>query len=127
MDFWENFWGLLWFTCWFYVVISLVGVLFWVFGDLFRDKTLNGWFKALWVIGLLFLPGISLVVYLVARGSGMAERNEKHVNTRHGAQAAPSRSPGGVSDEIAKAQALLEAGSITAEEYEHLKERALIA
>lgn len=126
MDFWENFWGLLWFTCWFYVVISLVGVLFWVFGDLFRDKTLNGWFKALWVIGLLFLPGISLVVYLVARGNGMAERNEKYVNARPGAQAAPSRSLDGVSDEIAKARALLEAGSITAEEYEHLKERALI-
>lgn len=127
MDFWENFWGLLWFTLWFYLVIVFVGVLFWIVGDLFRDKTLSGWFKALWVIGLVFLPIVGSLAYLIARGDGMAERNQKHVDNPHDARVTDVRSAAGVSpgDELTKARALFDAGNITAEEYELIKRRAL--
>ncbi|GAA1496406.1 SHOCT domain-containing protein [Paeniglutamicibacter kerguelensis] len=121
MDFWENFWDLLWFTFWFYLVIAFVGVLFWIVGDLFRDKMLNGWFKALWIIGLVFLPIVGSLAYLIARGAGMAERNQRYTQAHH-VHPAAGESPG---DAITKARALLDAGSITSEEYELIKEGAL--
>lgn len=129
MEFWENIWVLLWFTFWFCLIVSFVAVLFWVVGDLFRDRTLNGWLKALWVVGFIFLPFLGLLIYLIARGSGMAERNERYVNISQDAQASHIRSITGVSvsDEITQARALFDAGSITAEEYARIKEQALTA
>ena len=49
-------------------------VLFQIIGDLFRDKDLSGWWKALWVIFLIIFPFLATVIYLIARGRGMAER-----------------------------------------------------
>jgi hypothetical protein len=127
MDFWENFWGLLWSTLWIYLFLSFLGALFWVMRDLFRDTTLNGWFKALWIVGLIFLPFLCLLAYLIARGNGMAERSQQHAEVRQEAQAAHIRSVAGVSvsEEITKARAMLDAGTITASEYTLIKERAL--
>lgn len=130
MDFWTDFWDFLWWMFWFYVLIAFLSALFMVFADLFRDKDLNGWFKALWVIFLVFLPILALLVYLIARGRGMAARSHHQAELRQEAQTAYIRSVAAgpsVSDEIAKARALLDAGSITQEDYELLKERALSA
>ena len=49
-------------------------VLFQIIGDLFRDRELSGWWKALWVIFLIIFPFLAAVIYLIARGRGMAER-----------------------------------------------------
>ena len=68
MDFWSYFWLLVW---WFFFVAYLM-VLFQIFGDLFRDDELGGVAKALWVLVLVFFPVIAALVYLVARGKGMA-------------------------------------------------------
>ncbi len=130
MDFWANFWDLLWWLFWFYVLIAFLSALFMVFADVFRDKALSGWLKAVWVIFLVFLPALSVLVYLIVRGRGMATRTQQHAERRQEAQAAYIRSVAAgtsVSDEIAKARTLFDAGSITAEEYELIKERALSA
>ena len=42
--------------------------------DLFRDHKLNGWWKAVWIIFLIFAPFLTALVYVIARGKGMAER-----------------------------------------------------
>src|SRR4249920_2539161 len=57
----------------FFMVIFLV-LLFQVFGDLFRDPELSGWAKAGWTIFIIFVPFLGLLVYVIARGGGMAER-----------------------------------------------------
>jgi type VI protein secretion system component VasK len=127
MGFWSNFWDVMGWFLWSFIFISYLFALFYIIGDLFRDHKLNGWWKALWIIFLIFVPFLTALVYLVARGRGMAERNMAAVKEAKQAsdayiQQAAGRSP---SDEIASAAKLLESGAITTEEYERLKARAL--
>lgn len=127
MELWSSFWDFLWFLFGVYVFMAFVMWLFAVISDLFRDRALNGWAKAVWLICLVFVPLISLVVYLIARGDGMAARHQRQVSARQDAQAAYIRSVTGVSlsDEINKARALLDAGAITSEEYTLIKQKAV--
>ncbi|HEV7185721.1 MAG: SHOCT domain-containing protein [Actinomycetales bacterium] len=101
--------------------------LFSILADLFRDDRLNGWWKVLWIIFLIFLPFITALVYLIARGRGMAERTQSRAMQAEQATTAYIKQAAGTgpADEIAKAKQLLDAGAITPEEFEHLKARAL--
>ncbi|GAA1496410.1 SHOCT domain-containing protein [Paeniglutamicibacter kerguelensis] len=128
MDFWTGFWDFFWFLFWIYAFMAVLLMLFSVVSDLFRDKALNGWLKAVWLVCLVFVPLISILVYLIARGDGMAARNQRQYIARQEAQSEYIRSAAGgasPSDEITKARALLDSGTITTEEYTLLKERAL--
>ena len=42
--------------------------------DLFSDHTLSGWGKAGWAMLLLFVPLVGALMYHVARGPSMTER-----------------------------------------------------
>ncbi|WP_430645331.1 SHOCT domain-containing protein [Agromyces sp. GXS1127] len=102
-------------------------ILFSIIGDLFRDTTLNGWWKAVWIVFLIFVPFLTALVYLIARGNGMAQRNvtaaaEARQATDSYIQQVAGASP---TDEIAKAAELRKAGTITDTEYEQLKAKAL--
>jgi type VI protein secretion system component VasK len=118
MDF---FWWLLWifwFVAYMYVVIVVIT-------DLFRDDKLNGWLKAAWIIALVFVPFLTALVYVIARGRGMAERaRARYVSAPEvdDYRPAASTSP---ADDIAKAKALLDAGSISKGEFDALKSKAL--
>ena len=46
-----------------------------VFLDIMRNRNLSGWGKALWAIGIIILPFLGILVYLIARGGKMTERN----------------------------------------------------
>src|SRR5215216_2208469 len=71
---WESFWDIIWWFFWVFVFISYLMVLFNIVADLFRDHALNGWWKAVWIIFLIFVPFLTALVYLIARGKGMSER-----------------------------------------------------
>jgi len=118
MDF---FWWLLWifyFTAYIYVVILVIT-------DLFRDDKLNGWLKAVWIIALVFLPFLTGLVYVIARGSGMAERaGARYAGPPEVDDYKPSASAS-PADDIAKAKELLDAGVITQGEFDALKSKAL--
>jgi hypothetical protein len=128
MTFWENFWDLIWWFLWAFVFIAYLFALFAIIGDLFRDHKLSGWWKAVWIIFLIFVPFLTALIYLIARGNGMAERSQKEAKQYQAAtdqyirQTAGAASP---SDEIAKAKALLDSGTITQAEYDQLKAKAL--
>lgn len=129
MQFWNSFWDIIWWFLWVFVFIAYLYALFAVISDLFRDRALNGWWKAVWVIFLIFLPFITVLVYLIARGNGMAERSAKEARQVQSATddyirqaAGTSASP---SEEIAKAKALLDAGTITDAEFAAIKAHAL--
>jgi hypothetical protein len=119
---WDVFWTMLWF---FFLFIWLI-ILFNILVDLFRDHSLSGWAKAAWVIFLVVLPFLAVLVYVIARGPGMAERSRKE-------QAAAQKQfdsyvqgvAGGASPahQIATAKELLDNGSITQDE--QLKAKAL--
>lgn len=127
MGFWENFWDIIGLFLWAFVFIAYLMALFAIIGDLFRDRKLNGWWKALWIIFLIFLPFLTALVYLIARGRGMAERSVREATQAQTAADEYIRSVAASSpaDEIAKAKSLLDAGTITQQEYEMLKARAL--
>ena len=124
----DSFWDFFWFIISFFLLMAYLVVLFQILTDLFRDKATSGWAKAVWVFFLIFLPILTSLVYLIARGQDMAERN---ISAAQAAQAdadayirsvATSSSP---SEEIAKAKALHDSGAITQEEYAALKAKAL--
>lgn len=127
MSFWGSFWDIIvWFFLAF-IFISYLFALFAVIADLFRDRALNGWWKAVWIIFLIFVPFLTVLVYLIARGSGIAERsNAEATNARSAADAYIQQVAGtSPSEEIAKAKALLDSGTITAAEYDTIKAKVL--
>ncbi|MHA7268797.1 SHOCT domain-containing protein [Arthrobacter sp. HLT1-20] len=123
-----NFWDILGFFFWSYVFISYLMVLFWILGDLFRDRSLNGWVRAAWIVALLFFPILTALVYLVARGQGMSQRQSSQVQRSLSETESYLRNVAGGSpaDEIAKAKALLDAGTISGAEFADLKARAML-
>jgi hypothetical protein len=123
--FWDWFWLL---VAWFFFFAFLM-VLFNIFGDLFRDHETSGWGKAAWIILIIFLPVLGALVYLIARGKGMAERSMKQSQQIQAAQAAyiqsVAGSPVGPAEQVAKAKELLDAGTISPQEFEQMKAKAL--
>ena len=124
MGFWEFFWLLLWT----YFIVAYLVVVFRIIGDLFRDRDLSGGMKALWFIGLLVLPILSVVIYLITRGDDMARRQMQAARQAQGEtdqyiQTVAGR--GDSAEQIASAKSLLDAGTITQVEFERLKAKAL--
>ena len=85
--------------------------------------------KAAWTIGVILFPFIGILVYLIARGGGMAERQmaqEKAAKADFDAYVQETAGEGATpSEQIAQAQQLLDAGTISQEEYDQLKAKAL--
>lgn len=125
----EGIWDFVWFFFWTFAFVAYLMVLFSIIGDLFRDHELGGFAKAVWLIFLLFLPFITALVYVIVRGKGMSERQLKSIERQQEYETQRIRSIAGSSsssaDEISKAASLYQSGTITAEEYESLKEKAL--
>jgi len=123
-----SIWDLVAWFFWSFVFISYLMVVFTIIGDIFRDSSLNGWWKAVWIIFLVFLPFLTSLVYLIARGQGMAERRGEQLAELRAAQTAYIRETAGSSspaDDITKARGLLDSGVITQSEFETLKAKAL--
>lgn len=123
-----NFAETLWSLVIIFLFLSYLAVLFQIVGDLFRDTNLNGWFKALWTLLLIVLPVLTSLVYLIVRGRGMALRQQQRVDSAvHSTEdyirsLATAPTPG---QQIADAKVLLDAGTISAEEFSALKTKAL--
>ena len=125
--FWGSFGDLIWWFLCAFVFFTYLMALFVVIGDLFRDHKLNGWWKAVWIIFLIFVPFLTLLVYLIARGKGMSERGLAQAKEYKAAQDQYIKSVAGASpsEEIAKAKSLLDSGAITQAEFDHIKTKAL--
>ncbi len=110
-----------------FLIMAYVMIFFYIITDLFRDHTIGGFAKAVWIIFLICLPFITALVYLIARGNGMAKRQQAAVAEAKQQTDDYIRSVAGDShaDEIAKAQALKDSGAITAAEFTALKKKIL--
>lgn len=123
-----SFWDIVWFIIISFAFVAYLMIMFTIISDLFRDRATSGWVKALWIIALIFLPLLTSLVYLIARGSGMAERSARSMEAAREAQSeyirevAGSKSP---TEEIAKAKELRDANVISEEEFQALKAKAL--
>ena len=128
MSFWENFWNIFWWFLCVYAFIAFLYALFVIIGDIFRDHDLNGWLKAIWIVFLAFVPFLSVLVYLIARGKGMVERAGERARKDQEASDAYIRQVATASptEEIAKAKALLDSGTISPDEFEKIKSSVLV-
>jgi ABC-type multidrug transport system fused ATPase/permease subunit len=123
----SNFWDTVWLMISTFFFVAYLIIMFQIVVDLFRDHELGGGSKVLWVIGLIFLPVLTAIIYIIARGSGMAARQRATVqrakeDTEAYIKGVAGRSPAA---DIAEAKALLDAGTITAAEFDKLKAKAL--
>jgi hypothetical protein len=120
--------GALWTVFMIFMFVIWFWLLIMIFSDLFRDHEESGWAKAGWTIGILLLPFLGILIYLIARGDGMARRSAEAQQSAQDdfdsyvRETAASDSP---ADQIASAQALLDAGSIDQDEFNQLKAKAL--
>jgi hypothetical protein len=110
-----------------FVLVAWFWVLITIMGDLFRDHEMSGWGKAAWVFLLIFLPFLGVLIYLVARGSGMRERaladqaeakRQFESYVRDTAETSPA-------DELTKLSELKDKGAISQAEYEQAKAKLL--
>lgn len=121
------FWDAVWLIVSTFIFIAYLLVLFQIVVDLFRDTEVSGFAKALWIIGLIFLPFLTALVYIIARGAGMAHRQRAALQRTKADTDAYIKEVAGKSpaEHIADAKALLDAGTINQEEFAKLKAKAL--
>ena len=109
------------FVIWIWILIAIIS-------DLFRDQELSGWGKGIWILFLVFIPFLSALVYLIARGNGMRDRSikaqaeakqhfDQYVREQAGA-ASPA-------DELHKLADLRDKGALSDAEFEQAKAKLL--
>ncbi len=109
------------FVVWIWILITILS-------DLFRDHELSGWGKAAWVLFLVFIPFLTALIYLIARGNGMRDRTikaqadaKKHFD-EYVQQQAHANSP---ADELHKLAELKDKGALSQEEFDKAKAKLL--
>jgi uncharacterized membrane protein YcjF (UPF0283 family) len=130
-------------------------LMFWIITDIFRSDDLSGWAKAAWLVGIIILPLVGILIYLIARGGSMRERQEARARAQDAAfrdyvrqaaatdgsaapagaapaSAAPaSAAPAGnggattASDELAKLASLHQRGVLNDDEFARAKSRVV--
>ncbi len=119
---------ILWTTIVIFFMIAYLMILFRVIFDIFRNHAMSGGMKAVWLIALLFLPFLTLFIYVIVHGKDMAQRDvaqQKAAEADFQQYVQKAAADAGPSGEIAKAKDLLDSGAITQEEFDALKKKAL--
>jgi hypothetical protein len=112
------------FVIWIWILITILS-------DLFRDHELSGWWKAVWVLFLVFIPFLTALIYLIARGNGMRDRTIKaqaeakqHFDD-YVRQTATASGGASTADELSKLADLKAKGTISEEEFQAQKAKLL--
>jgi hypothetical protein len=123
----SNFWDLIGLMFSAFIFVAYLTVMFQVVADLFRDSELGGGSKVVWIIGLIVVPFVTALIYVIARGPGMARRQQAAFQRSQSEAESYIRQVAGKSpaDQIADAKRLLDAGTISADEFARLKAKAL--
>jgi ABC-type transport system involved in multi-copper enzyme maturation permease subunit len=108
------------FVAWIWILIAIVS-------DLFRDHEMSGLAKGVWILFLVFIPFLSALVYLIARGDGMRDRAIKAQTDakRQFDEYVRERASASPADELHKLNELREKGALTTEEFDAAKARLL--
>jgi Phospholipase_D-nuclease N-terminal/Short C-terminal domain len=121
----DVFWTMLWLFVWILWIFLLIRIL----TDIFRSHDLSGWGKALWTIFIVFLPFLGVLVYLIARGGSMHNRDVRQAQANDEALRSYVQQAAGTStssaEEIAKLAALRDQGVLTAAEFDAQKAKIL--
>ena len=123
--------GLFWTMMWWFLLFAWIVVLFQVIADIFRSHDMGGWSKALWAIFVIIVPWLGVLVYLIARGKSMGQRDFEQMKSQDAAfrgyvqdVAGPGGSQG-TADELVKLAGLRDQGVITDAEFAQQKAKLL--
>ena len=121
--------GIFWTMLWFFAFFIWIWLLIVVFTDIFRSHDMGGFAKALWCIFVIILPLLGVLIYLIARGGSMHERQARAVQQQDQAfreyvQDAAG-SGGNSADQLAKLAQLKDSGAITDAEFQAGKAKIL--
>lgn len=119
---------LIWTAIWIFFLVMFIWLFIAIVTDLIRDHGLSGWAKAGWVVGLIVFPLLGSLVYLIARGEGMAHREAARQQAAQAQFASYVRNvatSGGTSpvDDLARLEEMRRNGTITDAEMETIKAR----
>jgi Short C-terminal domain/Phospholipase_D-nuclease N-terminal len=108
---------------WFWILIR-------VLVDVFRRSDLSGWGKAGWTLLTIVTPFLGVLIYLIAHGKDMGQRDlaeARNVQAQYDQHIRSVAGSGGngAASQIAEAKRLLDSGAITQTEYDSLKAKAL--
>jgi hypothetical protein len=122
--------GVFWTMLWWFLFFAWLMLLFKVFGDIFRNREMGGLAKALWSIFVIIIPWLGVLIYLIAHGRGMGERDYKQAQAQEQAfrsyvQEAAGTTAVGPADELAKLADLKNRGVITDAEFQQQKSKLL--
>lgn len=108
------------FVAWIWILISIIS-------DLFRDHEMSGWAKGVWIIFLVFIPFLSALVYLIARGNGMRDRALKAQSDAkaHFDEYVREQASSSPAEELHKLNDLREKGALSQAEFDQAKAKLL--
>ena len=91
---------------------------------------MGGFAKALWAIFVIVIPWLGVLVYLIARGDAMSERDYEQARAQDAAfrsyvQEAAGSSGGGTADELTKLAELKAQGVLSETEFAQQKAKLL--
>jgi len=113
----------------FFLFVIWIWLLIVVFSDLFRSHDLSGWAKAAWVIGIIILPYVGVLLYLIVRGHKLSEHAQQAAAAQDAAAKAYIQQAAGTTpstaDELQRLADLKAQGVISDEEFETAKAKAL--
>src|SRR5579871_6619578 len=72
-------------TLYFFAWVLWFMLMFWIITDIFRSDDMSGWAKAAWLVGVIILPLVGILIYLIARGGSMRERQESRARAQDAA------------------------------------------
>jgi Phospholipase_D-nuclease N-terminal len=122
-----SIWEALWVTFAAFLFIAVLMMMFSVIVDIFRNHEMSGLAKAAWLIGLVFFSLITLLIYMIVHGDGMAKRSAKEqVEAKESFDSyVRDVAGGGAASELEKAAAMHNSGKLSDTEYEALKAKIL--
>ncbi|MET9888334.1 SHOCT domain-containing protein [Streptomyces sp. NPDC006430] len=122
------FWTMLWFFLW----IMWLFLLFKIVTDIFRDHEMSGWGKTGWLIFVILLPFLGVLVYVIARGKSMTQRDIKQAQANEAAMQDYIRRTAGTApssrssvDELSRLTELKNKGALTEDEFQRAKTKLL--
>jgi hypothetical protein len=115
---------------WWFLWIAWIVLVFQVILDIFRSDDMGGFAKALWTLFVIIVPWLGVLVYLIARGGKMRDRQIYEAQARDQAfrsyvQDVAANGSGGTADELAKLADLKTQGVITEAEFNQQKAKLL--
>ena len=120
------FLDVLWTIIVFFAWLAWIWIAITCFIDIFRRHDIGGVHKAVWIVFIIVIPFLGVLVYLIAQHDGIRERSVKQAQDQQAAfDSYVKQTAGGSASEIAQAKELLDAGTITQEEFDSIKAKAL--